>query len=545
MSKLRAKAEECTNRPVAGDTVVNFMNGVNYVLSPLMKLKMIAASSIFGEPQYYNDGMDKKAYVTAVSKGYALFKENTGKRLSEIMTEAIDEALDYDFKATLDFALELRSFYFMRLNPQVIMVRAAMHKKRAEFNAQYPGYFRKINEKVMRRCDEPSSQLAYYIYANGSKARIPSMLKRSWADRYEKASRYELSKYKNAELGIIDTARICHASSDTIDELMKNGRIDVMISEKTWEQMRSSGMSWKQILTNEEVYIPHMALLRNLNNIFRELDESDSSAVKLADDVLDKLLQGVPGGKQFPFRYYTAHKYLEQALPFKEQVEKKLEECLMKSRENMPRLEGKTIVLTDNSGSAHGTFNSTYGSVRVSEINNLSAILTAQSCDEGYVGVFGDRLEIIHISKDISPFEYMKKIERIARTIGQSTECGIWLFFKEALEKEISYDNIFVYLDMQAGHGGLYVTSKEEKSLKNAGADYLGRYVNVLALVESYRKKVNSKANMFTVQTAGYCDSMLPEYCYRTAILSGWTGKEIIFAESMNKLWNEVEAAEN
>ena len=37
-----------------------------------------------------------------------------------------------------------------------------------------------------------------------------------------------------------------------------------------------------------------------------------------------------------------------------------------------PCLEGDVISLSDNSGSAHGTFTSTYGTVTISDIDNLS-----------------------------------------------------------------------------------------------------------------------------------------------------------------------------
>lgn len=34
------------------DAEVNFMGGVSYRVDPLLRLKFVAASSIFGEPQY-------------------------------------------------------------------------------------------------------------------------------------------------------------------------------------------------------------------------------------------------------------------------------------------------------------------------------------------------------------------------------------------------------------------------------------------------------------------------------------------------------------
>ena len=56
------------------------------------------------------------------------------------------------------------------------------------------------------------------------------------------------------------------------------------------------------------------------------------------------------------------------------------------------------------------------------------------------------------------------------------------------------------------------------------------------------KKKVNSKVNVFSVQTAGYDDIVIPENSYGTSIMYGWTGKELSYAVEMNKLWDEVES---
>ena len=54
-----------------------------------------------------------------------------------------------------------------------------------------------------------------------------------------------------------------------------------------------------------------------------------------------------------------------------------LEKCLQTSIENYPVLKGDVICLSDNSGSAHGTMTSTYGSQTISDIGKLSALFTA------------------------------------------------------------------------------------------------------------------------------------------------------------------------
>ena len=266
-------------------------------------------------------------------------------------------------------------------------------------------------------------------------------------------SKYEIAKYKNAEVGLIDTIRVCHASNCYTNELMKTGTIEVDEQTTTWERLRSEGKSFKEILST--IKIPHMALLKNLRNIFKELDNGDN---ELATSILNELVGGVKGGKQFPFRYYQALNQIKNCKDihyFKTLLMDKLEECIDVSLDNMPKLKGKTACLCDNSGSAWGTFNSEYGTMTIAEIGNLSSVITAMNSEDGEIFAFGDRLINYPISKRNGALYQAKHISEDARRkVGGGTENGIWLFFKEAIEKKIKYDNIFIYSDMQAGHGG-------------------------------------------------------------------------------------------
>lgn len=520
--------------------VVNFMGGVSYKLNPLETLKMISASSIFGEPQYYrSSGIKEGKYeIDSCVEDYAIFSISKGTTASKIMIDAINQSLDYDFKATLEWAKTLRYDYYMRLNPQVIMVLAAMHPKRVEFSKENPSLFRDINKRVMSRADEPATQLSFYLYNYGSKSKIPSILKRSWCDRINNMSKYEMAKYKNSEIGLINTIRICHANNNLVNELMTNGTIEVEEKDKTWENLRSQGMSFKEIIN--KIQMPHMALLRNLRNIFSELNDKDRD---LAINILNQLKNGVKGGKQFPFRYYQALKQIEnnKDVNFRPLIIDVLEECIDISIENMPKLKGKTICLSDNSGSAWGTFNSEYGTMTVAEIDNLSSVITCMGCEEGYVGKFGDKLKIIPISKRNGALQQAKDISKNKyEDVGGSTENGIWLFFKEAIENKIHYDNIFIYSDMQAGHGGLYGIGRAY-IIDNKDYTCKGNYIDVMKLINKYKQDVNPKVNVFCVQTAGYDNILIPEYTYRGAVLYGWTGKELLFASKIIEQWDNIE----
>ena len=200
------------------------------------------------------------------------------------------------------------------------------------------------------------------------------------------------------------------------------------------------------------------------------------------------------------------------------------------------------MCLSDNSGSAWGSLNSEYGTVTVAEIDNLSSVITAACSDEGYVGKFGDKLITKPISKRNGILHQAKEITaKRSNDVGGSTEGGIWEFFKNAIENKEHWDNIFIYSDMQAGHGGLYGTGKQMAEYKKGGYSVGYDHINVFKLIQEYRKKVNPKVNVFSVQTAGYDNVVIPEYAYRTNIMFGWTGKEAVFAETMINQWNELD----
>ncbi|WP_088364041.1 TROVE domain-containing protein [Bacillus cereus] len=547
---VKVKREREVNK-----AVTNFMAGTSYEVDPLTTLKMVSASSIFGEPQYYRHGEFQQKNVRDGSYHlHRLLKNNNallddkydGMSTSAVMEKVIDAALEYDFEATLKWAVELRKSFFMRLNPQIIMVRAAMHPKRKEFTANNPGEFNRLNKLVMSRADEPSAQATYWLYRNGSKNGLPSLLKRSWRDRLENSSAYEIAKYRNANIGMIDTIRISHANSELINELMTENSVEVNEEDMTWNRLRSEGKSWKEILG--VIKLPHMALLRNLRGIFKEINDVDFCKKTMAE-----LKNGVAKGRQFPFRYFSAYKMIQDELDTNKNRYLKnmentpinhgriildaLEECIDLSRGMLPQLTGKTMALSDNSGSAWGTFNSEFGKMTVAEINNLSSVLTAQNSDEGYVGIFGDKLDDNPVSMREGALSQVKALGKKAQYIGSGTENGVWLFLQRAIENKEHWDNIFIYSDQQAGHGGLYGEDASEYHQYRCN----GHYIDVFKLVKEYRNKVNPKVNVFTVQTAGYSNVLVPENFYRSAVLYGWTGKESLYANEYIKLWDEFE----
>lgn len=536
-------ANEVKKNQSSCGTTTNFMGGKNYTLSALQTLKMITASSVFGEPSYYRPSKEMPRRVDKLIGQNDVLYNYQGRTTTQIMEDAIDKALDENFLGTLAWAEELRNKYNMRLNPQVIMVRAACHPKRKEFTAKYPGTFNATQQNVMRRADEPATQAAYYLYMNGDKHNMPTILKKTIANRLERASAYEVNKYKNAEIGMIDTVRITHANSEIINALMHD-TLTVPAEKATWEQMRSEGYGWDEIYRT--VNMGHMALLRNLRGVFCEVGD-----IGFCKEYLTKLKDGVLGGKQFPFRYYSAYKAVQECreIRFRSMILSALEECMDISLDNMPKFEGRLMALTDNSGSAWNTIPTEYGSVTVAEIDNLSAVIAAARADDGYVGKFGDRLKVYPINRRKGILTQALEISADrGREVGHSTEGGVWEFFDKVITTKEKWDHIFIFSDQQAGHGGLYGTDKQiEQYRKNYGVDEAYRWslvmMNVYEMIQAYRRSVNSKVNVYSIQTAGYDNMVVPEHAYRTSIFAGWNGNFLTFADMVNKQWDEIEGS--
>jgi hypothetical protein len=516
---------------------INFMGAKSYdINSPILKLICISSSSFFGEPMYYKGMKPKNKHSrnssrNSLSNGQRDYLRTTLNAIDnyewrnllpeEAMEKAIDEALDYDPETTLQWAVTLRNEEFIRATPQVILIRAANHPK-----VRGTGLIRKYAALITGRLDEPAVQLAYQLSAFGKP--VPNAMKRAWMDILSNANEYQLAKYRMEDRVVktVDVANMAmgkgfYGYNSPIGKLMRR-ELKLGDDIKTWESIRSSGGSWEEAI---EV-MGHMALLRNIRN-FVEAKVPPKLWIK-------KLTSTAEKGKQLPFRYLSAYSANRSASGF---VLDAIEECLEISLNNLPVLNGRSLVLTDNSGSTHGAPISELSSMTVAQIGNLMGVLTGRISDDGVLGIFGDRLEYIPIRKKSSIMDQTKHANKIGHSVGGSTEHGIWLALDNAISNKEHWDNIFIYSDMQAGHGGLYGRGHGEYK------DYIwgksSANIDVPLLISEYRAKINSKVNVFLVQIAGYEDTILPEFYDRTFIIGGWSGSILKFAKRMIDTTNQ------
>lgn len=511
---------------------LNYMAGLSYdITNPLLRLRLAASSCFFGEPMYYQrDVKDARplrkrppSRLTDEQVGYlrALLNALDPQAWRSLtpalaLEQAIDAALDHDPAATLQEAVRLRQEDHIRTTPQVMLVRAAHHAQ-----VKGTGLIRQYAPDIIARADEPAVGLAYQMARYGKP--IPNALKKAWRAALESASPYALAKYRmeNREVKTVDVINLVHAKSAAVDQLAR-GTLKLDLAENaTWEALLSakgaSQATWTEAL---EVMGP-MALLRNLRNLLQH-----GVPVHL---YADKLVQQAPTAQQLPFRYYSAYRAVQADAP--PRLLDALEAALLAALGTLPRFAGRVMSLCDNSGSARGTTTSSMGTMPISTIANLTAVLTALQADEGHVGVFGDTLATFAIRQRASLFDQLQHADKLGAGVGGGTENGIWLFWRDAIAQRQHWDMVFIYSDMQAGHGGLYGRQPEDY------ADYRWTastpFIDVPKLVQAYRQQVNPHVLVFLVQVAGYQDTIMPEFYDKTYILGGWSEGLLRFAAQM------------
>jgi hypothetical protein len=487
-TKIRATgnvAVGITHDPNFKATIVpSYEGNSNYTVDPIASLRLILASSIFGEPAFY---------------------ESDNERVDKTV-KAIDAALSYDFDATLRLAAELREKSWMRLNPQIIYVRAAMHPSRVAYTDTHAGMFDSVMRRIALRPDDITTQVEYYISVKGDKAKMPGILKRAAAKRLGEFEAYHILKYANRGIGLVDVTRILHATSEPISKLMK-GELTLAATERTWKEMRSAGATWQEIL-DSGVSLSHSDLLYNMRGIVSEVSAS------VARKIAEKFISGVSRGNIWPSKYYTAYETINSGPDFPNKVVAlQAFSRAVETRIEANKLDRVAAVLID--GSASMTWGGTIEAKSPAVIAALSGAITAKQYAASYMVPFATSTKFYTVDNTRSVLDLMKEADAQKFNLGGGTEMGRAI--RELITRKVVVDDIYIYSDTQATGG-------------------------VEEAIKEYRRKINPKVNVAIIQVAGYDNSVLPNGEYRTVNLSSWTGKETDYLLEVDAIWNGIEA---
>jgi len=245
--------------------------------------------------------------------------------------------------------------------------------------------------------------------------------------------------------------------------------------------------------------LPFMAGLRNLRNLL------ESGAYKALDSVIEKLKdeKAVSKSKQFPFRFYSAYREIQNTPnisgEYREKILRALEIAIFLSIKNLPKLSGNTAILVDVSGSMGGAI-SEHSTVSYIDIATLMGAISNYISDNSLVIGFASHAKVVNLDKDAGILENMDKIQKLP--VGHAT------YIEEAMEllekSEFQPDRILLFSDMQVY--SQYGSSNARKSIS--------RYL-----------ETHGHPKFYSFDLAGYGSSVQPLWKKGVTLFSGWSEK--------------------
>lgn len=338
-----------------------------------------------------------------------------------------------------------------------------------------------VIDDVCTRADEPAEALGYHLAKHGRK--MPRAVKRGIAAaatrRYnEFAALKYTARGANVQPG--DVLALTHPTPRNAHQVavfryltdVRQGRTDprteglpVIEAARAWLAAPNletipEGLPWESVLSAgvdaglhrsslwgrliDEDSLGYMALLRNLRNI--EQAEVTSSHIARVSGLIANPDQ-VRTSRQLPFRFYSAYKALP-GLAFAYALEQALDVAL----ENLPRYEGRTLVLVDTSASMTRDGQSDSASSPVEVAALFAAGLKRRNPHGTEVVIFGDQAGHVQDLPTVSALKAVDRIMAAVGTVGHGT--NTWGAAAAALEKLGQFDRVIVLTDAQNGYRG-------------------------------------------------------------------------------------------
>src|SRR6266850_2354402 len=285
-------------------------------------------------------------------------------RIAELVPKVVAEKV-----AAL--AIEAREQMKLRHAPLLLVRELARHKTHRALVAE-------TLARVVQRADELAEFVA--IYWSAGKAPLSAQAKKGLAAAFTKFDEYALAKYNRpGPVKLRDVLFLCHAKPlDAAQaELWKRLVEGELATPDTWEVALSAGAdkrdAWERLLRERK--LGALALLRNLRNM---------KEAQVSEELVVDGLRAMNTARVLPFRFIAAVRYAPQWEP-------ELEQAMLKSLAEQPKLAGKTVLLVDVSGSMDDPL-SARSEMRRNDAAYGLAILLREIAEKVKVFTFSERL---------------------------------------------------------------------------------------------------------------------------------------------------------
>lgn len=404
----------------------------------------------------------------------------------------------------------------------------------------------KFYNSVIHRPDDMTEIVSFYAANCAEPAKnkrkrkgLPASMRNGFGEALGRFNEYSLGKYRSEkkDFKLIDVVNMVHPKPTEKNSIALKALVEgTLKSTDTWEvNLTKAGQTGK---TEEEVLdlkkdaweklikerkIGYFALLRNLRNIMTQAPSVMKEACEL---LCDKKL--IKKSLVLPFRYLTAYNEIEKlGAPGKKVFEKDglnnkevlaaIEKAIMISIENLPTLMGKTIILSDNSGSMKGgdggdSLVSKMSSTTTSHIANLFAMMYWMKADNTLVGLFGEALVHPDLDRKKGLFDNFKIVDKASERCGGATEAGIFEMFRRLIKDKIIANTIVIFSDCQIGDGCGWYGNRSNG--EGGGVDFM-------KLFSDY-KKINPDVRCYSVNLKGYGTTVFDGSVIK---IGGWSEK--------------------
>lgn len=375
-------------------------------------------------------------------------------------------------------------------------------------------YIKEVVADVVERPDDILEILACYVKLYGKP--IPNGLKKALGNAMHKFNEYSFSKYsgENKEFRFRDVLRLTHVKpkDKEEEELFRRILKDELEKAKRWEtELSARGNTaevWEELIAEKK--IGYMAALRNLRNMIAAQPQNIGDVYEFLGQ-RDRVL----ASKQLPFRFYSAFKAID-GLPNSSHAVDALEQAIIHSVENLPRLPGKTVIGIDISISMQW-YTSGNSDLLCVDIAKLMAVIAAHMCDDVRIFIFDTKINELD-------FTLKKGILRSARDIfelGGGT--NVALPIERMISESIYADRVLLFSDMEINR------------------TYSG---DCQRAVDTYRELFNPNLWVHAIDLQGYGTTQF--YGKNTNVLAGWSERLLEYILTTEQgISTQVEAIEN
>lgn len=507
---------------------------------------------------------DKEELVSTVLTTF--LQDGYYEKESEIVNRILDKLKKVDPLFAAKLAIYARNEGNLRSVTHLISAAIAKEVSGSDWGKRF-------YNKIVVRADDMSEILSCYATLNKmdlkSISKIPNSIKKGFKGALERLDPYQIDKYKmkRRNVTLVDLVRLFHPhatqkNAEAYKRLLEGKSLADLYETKILEkEMTKAGQVTKNASDAEKVEakreaitsvidnvkgMPIMNLLRNLRNIILYApDKVDDACAQL------RIQNKIVNSRLLPFRFATAYEEIENmkynASEIKEGASDKItfesdiktqiidkstfnelkakvlnaiEDALELSCLNIPKLEGKTVILIDDSGSMRGDRGgssrvSAFSNTNTSMIGHLFATMFAWKQDDVYIGLFGDRLIQVPVKRDMKMLDFNKYSYKLGEKCGASTEAGIYDFFRTVIDEKIKVNNIVIFSDCQIGERNYDFTSWYGTSHSDRGGHFH-------ELFKEFRK-INPTATVTVCNLRQYGGTSVFDKSQRINNIAGWS----------------------